>query len=327
VLRAAAEATRDTGSARLHTVGHAFGLAVRAQEAFGGLAQLGAVTPARSVGLIRVASGLLDETGPSGPSERVVDLRFPDGRPMMSIDRFEGGYRVRAPRHGLHVVDHDGTSIRTARGTTHGWRWQRLFYAQVLPLAAALQGLEVVHASAVVMGGKAIAFVAPSGTGKTSIAAHLVAGGAEPLTDDVLALERTAAGLAAHPGAAFANVDERELATMSPERAARIGAAIGASDKVHLAMRVSRDAAPLAAVCFLRRGAQLEVRRNADPPTRRLLGAGFLTHLRTPERLVAHLEVSAELAATVPTYDVELPQGGRADVAAAAIERALEEIL
>jgi hypothetical protein len=300
-------------------VGHAFGLAVVAREGFGGLVPFGEAPPARSVTLCSSSAHTFDDVA---SSERVVDLRYPDGRAMMSIDRRHDGYLVRAPRHGSHLVSLDGSSIATTRGG-RGWRWQRLFYAQVLPLAAALQGLEVLHASAVVAAGSAIACIAASGTGKTSIAAHLVDLGATPLTDDVLALERHGAELLAHPGAAFANVDKRELAAMSPAGRDRLGASLASSDKVHVTTRVHRDAVPLGAVCFLRRGERLEVRRDAAPPTRSILAAGFLTHLRTPERLLTHLELSSVLASGVPTYDVVLPEGGHASDAAAAIGAAV----
>ncbi len=108
----------------------------------------------------------------------------------------------------------------------------RLLFAQVLPLAATLQGLELLHASAVVLDGRTIAFSAPAGTGKTSVAAHLVAGGASLLTDDVLALELSNDGLVAHSGAPVLAVADAELKAMTGDGRARLGVAIGRSDKV-----------------------------------------------------------------------------------------------
>src|SRR3712207_7852895 len=39
------------------------------------------------------------------------------------------------------------------------WRWQRFLVGRILPWAAVLCGLEALHASAVVLDGRAIAFV------------------------------------------------------------------------------------------------------------------------------------------------------------------------
>ena len=62
-------------------------------------------------------------------------------------------------------------------GTGPG-EWQRFLIAQVLPFAAALHGLEVLHASAVTVAGRALALLGPSGAGKTSLALALCRTGA-----------------------------------------------------------------------------------------------------------------------------------------------------
>src|SRR5207248_1369448 len=136
----------------------------------------------------------------------VIDRRW-NGRLWLAVDHHpELGYRIYAPRYGRHLVSSDGTRIVSALPNVAPWRWQRLLFAQALPLAATLQGLEALHASAVELGGKAFAFTAASGTGKTSLAMHLVARGATFLTDDVLAVEARVGALIAHPGASTLSV-------------------------------------------------------------------------------------------------------------------------
>ena len=61
--------------------------------------------------------------------------------------------------------------------------------AQVLPLAAVLRGTHVLHASAVALAGRAVAFMGRSGVGKTTLAGRIVAHGARLMTDDVLAVD------------------------------------------------------------------------------------------------------------------------------------------
>ena len=132
---------------------------------------------------------------------RVLERRRKDGTLVMAVDhdpdaRLSGRRATqRAPpgRAGR-------ASILSAFPTVAPWRWQRLLFAQVLPLAATLQGLELLHASAVELEGQALGFVAPSGTGKTSVAAHVVAAAWNLLTDDVLAVEADAAERLVTPG-------------------------------------------------------------------------------------------------------------------------------
>src|SRR5581483_12143445 len=98
--------------------------------------------------------------------DRVVDRRLARGRPMLRVE-YEPriGYRIWAPWHGRYLVSADGSTIDAAPPTGSDWGWQRLFFAQVLPLAATLAGLEPLHASAVARSGYAVAFAAASGTG------------------------------------------------------------------------------------------------------------------------------------------------------------------
>jgi hypothetical protein len=202
------------------------------------------------------------------------------------------------------------------------WRWQRLMYAQVLPLAAALQGLEVFHASAVGLAGQAIGFIASSGTGKSSIAAHLVARGATLITDDVLALEPSDEVVLAHPGAGAASIDQSELDSLAPTRRARLGPEIGRSDKVHVAPSIERQPLPLAAVYYLERGSRDELRiaETSPPDPRLLLASGFLWYLRTPDYLAKHLETCALVAESVRMFRLSIPAGVLASGAAEAVE-------
>ena len=86
--------------------------------------------------------------------------------------------------------------IRSALEDREHSRWQRLMFAQALPLAATLQGLALLHASAAEIDGRAFGFIASSGAGKSSLVVHLVAtGDTRLLTDDVLALESSGEAL------------------------------------------------------------------------------------------------------------------------------------
>lgn len=64
-----------------------------------------------------------------------------------------------------------------------------LYLNQVLPLALSRQKRLVLHGSAVALGGSAVAFLAVSGKGKSTLAASFATSGHQFLTDDALQLE------------------------------------------------------------------------------------------------------------------------------------------
>ena len=189
-----------------------------------------------------------------------------EGALLLTVDRHpELGYLIEAAGHGSHLLSPDGrATCRPAVGAD--WQWHRLFFAQVLPTAAALQGLEILHASAVAIAGEAIAIVSASGGGKSSVAGHMVARGAGFVTDDVLAVERADGSLLAHPGAAFARLEEADL-----ERMPQLGPHLHLADKVHVAVHPVSDALPLGRLVFLERCEEAD-RISLEPLFRRTRG-------------------------------------------------------
>jgi hypothetical protein len=70
----------------------------------------------------------------------------------------------------------------------------------VLGFVLRLRGVTCLHASAVAVGDRAIAFVGPNGAGKSTLAATLALRGERVLTDDVLALSIRSGQILVHPG-------------------------------------------------------------------------------------------------------------------------------
>jgi hypothetical protein len=260
----------------------------------------------------------------------VLERRLRDGRLIMSVDHVPAiGYRIYAPRVGRHLVAADGGRILSALPRLAPWRWQRLLIAQVLPLAATLQGLELLHASAVDLGGAALAFVARSGTGKTSVAAHLVAGGASLVTDDVLAFEPDEGGVLAHPGAHLLAVSPAELTPMTTAGRRRLGTVVGRGDKAILEVAGAEERCRLGAIFFLvRSGSGRDVGiEQLSPAPARLLSNSFNTYVGSQRRVVNQLTAYSRLAQSVPMYEVTIPPSRpAADVAASIREFAKEEL-
>jgi hypothetical protein len=263
------------------------------------------------------------------PATPVTELRHPDGRLFMGVDRDRrGSYRVRAPGYGAHVVAGDGSAIRSWLPHESRSRWPELFLAQTLPLAAALRGLDLLHASAVEVDGRALAFVGAPGAGKTSIASHLVGLGRRFVTDDVLAVSAGPGSLLAHPGPAVANLEPHELdALPAAARIARRPAS--ADDKLRVDTHPVTTPLPLGAVVFVRRRLStpaLRLTPHAGPRSA-LLGCAFLGYMQSPERLAGHLEVCGRLAAGRALLDIEVPAAASASETARFLHERLPEAL
>ncbi len=301
--------------------GSAFGLTLESAEPFPGLPPVEGAASGRVTAWREERASAVDKAWRPAVGEVLLDLRHSDGRQFLRIDAHEPiGFRIWAPYYGRHLVSTDGSEIASALPRVEPARWQRLFFAQVLPLAAVLSGLSALRASAVAVGGHVLAFVGPPTSGKTSFAAHLVALGASFVTDDVLAIEKTPDGLVAYPGPARLNIDEAELRRVPLQQQERLGPIFGRSDKLMLEPTPVSIPLPLACVYVLRPGAEgtrIEIVERESPSSRSLLESGFPRYLSSAEHRQRLLDVCAALSESVPLYAVELPDKCRArDVAA-----------
>jgi hypothetical protein len=242
------------------------------------------------------------------PSERIAELPGAGGEPYLRIDRHpELGYRIEAAGHGAHLLSPDGRTATCAPSVGADWEWHRLFFAQVLPTAAALQGLEILHASAVALGDEATAVVSRSGGGKTTLAMELVSAGAAFVTDDVLAVERKGDGVLAHPGPGFAGIEQP-----------------GGAEKRHVDVDPVAEPVRLARLVFLERGGspdRPELTRLSPPDPRLLLASTFAFHLTTRERLEAQLDTCAAIASRVACFRLSVPAGEPPSVSAGLLLR------
>jgi hypothetical protein len=270
-----------------------------------------------------VAPDVLRRAWRRADAASVIERRYPSGGLVLSVSRHpELGYRVSASRHGRHLVSADGARILSVLPEVPPWRWQRLLFAHVLPLAATLRGFELFHASAVELRGQAVGFVAASGTGKTSVAAHLIARGASFVTDDVMALEDRRHEVIVHPGPGMASVQPAELRTMSRQGRSRLGREVTRAGKVYLSVRPAKHALPLAAIYYLERGGVDRFRiTESQPPDPRLpLSSSFIWYVSTPERLLNHLDMCARIAESARLFTVRVPPAVPASEVAQQVE-------
>jgi hypothetical protein len=307
---------------------HAFGIEMRSDLPLVGATSTVAESAPPAVEITRLEG---EVPGPED-GKPLLERLHADGSLGMRVTRLAGGnYWIEAPGHGRFKVADDGSVVWYDRLAQARWRWHRPLCAQALPLAATLQGFELLHASAVRLHGHAVAFVAQSGGGKTSLALALLARGAPLVTDDVLALEATGGSVVAHPGVAMANIAAEQLGLLGEPVRAELGEAMGASDKVHVEVsNICRAPLPLGAVFFLTRSQavdRLTVELAEPPDPRDLLAATFMPHIVAPSRLVTQLATCAEIAASVPLFRLTAPVGLSASQLASAVEHQVAESL
>jgi hypothetical protein len=112
-------------------------------------------------------------------------FRGRDGSPYCRFYRTPAGEALRFAGTDFHL----GAREIHARGTAPAAEVEEQLLGPVLAFWLEQRGIVALHASAVALDGAAVAFLAPSGAGKSSLAAALVAAGGVLLTDDLLALD------------------------------------------------------------------------------------------------------------------------------------------
>lgn len=218
------------------------------------------------------------------------------------------------------LVSADGRDIRyhqLERATPESFSTYLL--GQVLSFSLLLFGVEPLHGTAVVVDGKAIAFLGNCGYGKSTLGAAFLRLGFPILTDDLMALEPTASGYAVHPGMPrlklFPSVSRRVLGVE------RGGTPLnnGTSKQILplAAGQVSRRRAPLRALYVLseptpggrRPAARIELERlSARDAFLEVIRNSFNTIVVDRDRLANQFAFASRLVAAVPVKRLSYPR-------------------
>ena len=185
----------------------------------------------------------------------------------------------------------------------------------------------MLHASGVVLGGRAALFAGPPGAGKSSLAAALLRRGAPLLSDDTVALELRDGALIAHPGAALLQLQAAEHERLSTPERAVLGPPTALDSKQRYSPSVTASPAPFGDLFLLERsthGPPVERIEAVDPFA--LLASTFNLSVRTPERLVRHLDLAVALAATERIYRLRVQPGMDATRLAEIVHERLPEL-
>jgi hypothetical protein len=249
------------------------------------------------------------------PQTRAVSRSvFKDGSLELAVGTdLAGDFWFDAPGAGQFRLRGDGALVEATNATVPHPAAQRnrMLVGQVLPFAALLRGLEVLHATAVVLPSAAIAI---HGAGRTSVALALVREGARLLDDDLLAVEPADGGVLAHPGFGTVNVSRSEADRLGDSVLAAAGSVIG-EDRWSVQLRLDtpeRAPARLGALYVLRRPVGIDavvIRHRLVPDPRLILDATFGPAAPTPERVIRKIALCALAARTMRVCEVLIPPG------------------
>lgn len=228
---------------------------------------------------------------------RTREVRF--GQTLVrSVDFAEpAGHLLWIHSCGRVLISPDGTELLCAPDAGNA-DWTSMIASQALPLAATIRGLEVMHASGVVLDGEAVLFVGPSGVGKSSLAAALLRRGGSLLSDDAVALSLNGGALIAHPGSAALHLRAAEEDRLGRDEISALGQPAGLVEgrRRYVSAQVA-EAAQLAYVLMIERSERdpvIEPLHEVDPFE--LIGSTFNVSVRTAERLARQLDFVSAIA-------------------------------
>ena len=148
---------------------------------------------------LRILFSSSDEPIPS-PSSWYLTVSLADGTPWLRCAKVSSGYLLHFPNLASFVFDTSSDSIRCVpQQQTPPHTLHHLLLDQVLPLVLNHKGKEVLHGAAVVTPYGACAFVGPTGTGKSTLAASFLSAGYSVLTDDCVVLDGRGGDIVAVP--------------------------------------------------------------------------------------------------------------------------------
>lgn len=238
---------------------------------------------------------------------------LPDGSLWLEFYRATtGGYVLRFPGFGDFAVAADGRKVDAFPvADVSASTVEHLYLNQVLPLAMSRMGMAVFHGSAAIIDGHAVAFLGPSGRGKSTLAANFAVRGHRFLTDDGLILEPSDAGfriLPSHPSIRLwddsHSILENTGAAVAPPVSYTSKSRFLAGGKV----RHSEVPAPLAVAYFLSDRPVDSVRFTRLAASAALIEwtkHAFLLDTSDPRLIGDLFENAARLANAVPSFELD----------------------
>lgn len=269
-----------------------------------------------------VAGGTHDQPG----GELIAWLGESDDQWWYRATSTDVGFLLRVRGRGDFVVAADLARVEVRPDpTTHLTFLPVLAAGTALAFVLALRGRTVLHASAVAIDGRVLAFVGPSGIGKTTLAALMCLEGATLVTDDVLVVE-VGPSITVEGGATELRLRDAAapLADLRPDASRRVTADQRTALTVAAAPPGRLPLATLVVPSPSRTASAVHVERLTPSTALAVLLASPRVHgWRLPEVLIRDFATQGDLANCVPVYAATIPWGPPFDLSIAPALRAL----
>jgi hypothetical protein len=205
-----------------------------------------------------------------------------------------------------------------------GLDWQRVLISKVIPSISVMRGYEALHAASVDSSGGVLAIMAPSGTGKSTLAGELLRRGDSLFADDQLTLDYGVDGMVAHPGTPHMNFPEADSPGIDPGDLGSTLAVLGGERWVAV-RNLTAEPRPVRMLCLLERGSGLDLDLEVLAPNPLLLAPYMLGLSMDAERQRARFALYADLMGSTPTVRLRAGLGHSPQQMADLIEQALSD--
>ena len=240
---------------------------------------------------------------------------FPDGTEWTGFYRRGQNFLLRFPDLADFEVSADGQHVSCWPAPNISENTlQHLYLNQVLPLALSKRGKQVFHASAIATPVGAVAFMAESGRGKSTLAACFATSGYRFLTDDSLLLEESECGYAvlpSHPSIRLWDDSREALISEDAEQAPAVQYTPKARILFGGSMAFCEEAQPLRRVYFLGDGRATQLTFQRMPPSLALISLvknTFLLDIDTRQTLATHFDQLTKMVAMPIYYELDYPR-------------------
>jgi hypothetical protein len=236
----------------------------------------------------------------------------PEGELVATFHREPDGYAVRFVDRADFVISLAGAKVtcKPVPGVSAA-TVRDLYLNQVVPMIRGQAGELVIHASAAAVNGGALAFVASSGQGKSTLAAGFARAGWPFLSDDGIYLTREGAGYLANPNRASFRLRQDSEAFLAgqpiPDENEDDKSRVEAGSNLPF----QSEPLPLRALYFL--GPDVSPAPRLAPLSRQralaeLINHSFLLDVADRCRLKRHFDTLGELVESVPSYTLDYPR-------------------
>ena len=267
------------------------------------IAHCDAVARPRAPRVIIAKSRVPLAAGEWGPEPWFTQKLLPDGSVYL---RWSGLFEFLISANGRRI------SSRELKDSTPE-AFSTYLLGQVLSFGLVKQGLESLHASAIVVDGGSIGFLGDCGQGKSTLLASFLQEGLKQLTDDLLLVRRKRDLIISYPGplrikllpaSAFLLGKQAQGVAMNPLVPKMV---IPVAAK-----KFQRTPVPLKALYLLAQGGSSQrIRITAIPHAKALLGLvtnSFNISLKDPPRLERQFRWATEIVSSIPVRQISYPR-------------------